>query len=218
MDAQTVQAETRIDFGKGAARKLRATGRIPVVVYRAGADATHLTVDPNELQLMFRRAGNPNLLVNLQADGKSHICVIKDAQKHPVSRALLHIDFFEVNAKEEIAVEVLVRTTGKAQGETFGGRIKLFRRTLRVAAIPANIPAEILIDVTRLNVDDYVRAGDIKLGKGVSLAIHEGTNILMLSGKRAAALALEAELDAAAAEEGASDEAGASDEEAAESE
>ncbi|MEC7240600.1 MAG: 50S ribosomal protein L25, partial [Myxococcota bacterium] len=85
MDAITVQAEARTDFGKGAARKIRAAGRVPAVIYRAGEEAAHLTVDPNELQLLYRRSGNPNLIVSLDVGGTKHVCVLKDAQKHPVS-------------------------------------------------------------------------------------------------------------------------------------
>jgi large subunit ribosomal protein L25 len=185
MDAQTVQAETRTDFGKGAARKLRAAGRIPAVLYRAGGESSHFSVDPNTLQLMYRRIGNPNLLINLEADGKSRLCILKDAQKHPLSRDLLHIDFYEVNAKEEVAVEVLVRISGKAAGETFGARITFLRRTIRIAAKPADIPAEILLDVREMQVGDFLRAQDVTLPSGVSLAIDGGTNMLTCAGKRA---------------------------------
>lgn len=185
MDAQNVQAETRTDFGKGAARKLRAAGRIPAVVYRAGGESSHYSVDPNTLQLMYRRIGNPNLLINLEADGKSRLVILKDAQKHPLTRALLHIDFYEVNAKEEVAVEVLVRISGKAAGETFGATISYMRRTLRIAAKPADIPAEIHLDVSGMDVGDFLRAGDVVLPKGVSLAVDPGTDLLACAGKRA---------------------------------
>ena len=196
MDAITVQAEARTDFGKGAARKIRAAGRVPAVIYRAGEEAAHLTVDPNELQLLYRRSGNPNLIVSLDVGGTKHVCVLKDAQKHPVSRDLLHVDFYEVNEKEEIAVEVLVRSTGKAAGEVFGGRISFLRRTVRLAAKPADIPSEVTIDVTKLNVGDFVRAGDLELPNGVSIAIDPRTNLLTCAGKKSAARA------AAAATEG----------------
>jgi large subunit ribosomal protein L25 len=209
MDAQTVQAETRTDFGKGAARKLRAAGRIPAVVYRAGGESSHFSVDPTPLQLMYRRIGNPNLLINLEADGKSLFCILKDAQKHPLSRDLLHIDFYEVKAKEEVAVEVLVRISGKAEGETFGARITFLRRTLRVAAKPADIPAEITLDVSAMNVGDFFRAKDVILPAGVSLAIHPGTNILTCAGKRAAPILDEvvADVDADADADGAEEAA-----------
>jgi large subunit ribosomal protein L25 len=205
MDAQNVQAETRTDFGKGAARKLRAAGRIPAVVYRAGGESSHFSVDPNTLQLMFRRIGNPNLLLNLEADGKSRLVIIKDAQKHPLTRALLHIDFYEVKPKEEVAVEVLVRISGKAAGETFGATIRYLRRTLRIAAKPADIPAEIQLDVSGMEVGDFLRAGDVVLPKGVSLAIDAGTDMLTCAGKRA--LEEEEVVEAEATEEASTEEA-----------
>lgn len=186
MDAQILQAETRNDLGKGAARKIRAAGRIPAVLYRAGGEASHFTVDPNTMQLLYRRAANRNLLINLEADGKSHLCILKDYQRHPSLRTLLHVDFYEVKAKEEIAVEVKVRAEGKAAGETFGARITYLRRDLRIAAKPADIPSEIVIDVSGLEVSDFVRARDVVLPPGVALAIHPSTNILTCAGKRAA--------------------------------
>jgi large subunit ribosomal protein L25 len=94
------------------------------------------------------------------------------------------VDFYEVNAKEEVAFEALVRTIGKADGETFGARIALLRRTIRLTAKPADIPAEITIDVSRMEVDDFIRAGQVKLPTGVTLAIHPDTDILTCAGKR----------------------------------
>jgi len=206
MDAKTVQAEIREDLGKGAARKIRAAGRVPAVIYRAGEEAAHCTVDPNELQLMFRRSGNPNQLVSFEINGQTHTCLVKNAQKHPVSRELLHIDFYEVNVNEEVAVEVLVRIEGKAAGETFGGRVAFLRRTLRIAAKPGDIPEKFVINVDDLQVGQFVRAGDVDLPKGVSLAIDAGTNLVTCMGKKSAAREAEAEAEAEAGEE-ASEEA-----------
>ena len=149
--------------------------------------AAHLTVDPNELQLMYRRSGNPNLLVKFEVNGETHVCLLKDAQKHPVSRELLHLDFYEVSPDEEVAVEVLVRAEGKAAGEVFGGRVALLRQTLRIAAKPADIPEKFVVSVDGLQVGEFIRAGDVSLPSGVSLAIDAGTNLMTCMGKKSAA-------------------------------
>ena len=185
MDSTPLNTEPRPDTGKGSARKLRAAGLAPAVMYRAGEAATQFAISPKEIQTIFRKSGNPNMILSLKVEGKSIDCILKDYHKHPVSGEVLHCDFYAVKKSEAIPVEVIVRTSGKAAGETLGGTIRFLRRTVRVLAKPADIPAELTIDITPMNVGDFVRAGDITLGKGVSLAIDSRTNIVVLHGKKA---------------------------------
>lgn len=184
MDATPLNVESRNALGKGAARKLRGQGLVPGVVYRAGEEAAHISVSPKEVQDLFRATGNPNTLLAMKVDGKDLTCLLKDYHKHPVSRDVLHCDFYEVKAGEPVTVEVPVRETGKAAGATLGGKIRFLRRTLRVNANPSQIPAEISIDVSPLNIGDFVRAGEVALPEGCKLAIDVRTNILTCHGKK----------------------------------
>ena len=96
MNATQLSAEAREPSGKGAARKLRAAGRIPALIYRGGEVPTHISIDPSELRLAFARSKNPNTLLSVQVGDSSHLCLLRDTQKHPVSRNLLHADFLAV--------------------------------------------------------------------------------------------------------------------------
>jgi large subunit ribosomal protein L25 len=183
MDSTPLNTEPRPDSGKGSARKLRAKGLTPAVMYRAGEPATHFAVSPKEIQTIFRKSGNPNLILSLMIDGKSVDCILKDYHKHPVSREVLHCDFYALKKNEGVPVEILVRVSGKAEGETLGGKIRFLRRTIRVIAKPADIPAEFTIDISGMDVGDFIRAGDVELPKGVTLGIDARTNIIVLHGK-----------------------------------
>jgi len=186
MEAISLDTQSRTDFGKGWARKLRGKGMIPAVIYRAGDEATHIAVNPHLLRQAFQNADNPNVLFNLEVEGKIFTCLIKDAEKHPVTRDLLHVDFYEVASDSALTVEVPVVTTGKAAGVTLGGRVRLERRTIRISAKPGDIPANVTLDVSHLNVDDIISIGQVELPPGCSTDLDESVNLVACIGKRAA--------------------------------
>jgi large subunit ribosomal protein L25 len=185
MEAQNFPVHARTELGKGAARKIRSKGLIPAVIYRAGGEPTHVSLDPHALRSLFNVAGNPNLLISLDVDGDSHICLIKDADVHPVSRKILHVDFYEVDAKETVTVEVPVTTVGVSLGAALGGRIRVLRHTVRITAKPGDIPVEILVDVSAMDVGMLVTAGELDLPEGCVVAMEAGLNLLRCIGKRA---------------------------------
>ena len=102
----SLNVSSRTDMGKGAARKIRAQGLLPAVIYRAGQPATSVSLDPRELENAFRRTGNRNTLVDIGVDGKTFTCLVKQTQRDPVSAVLLHVDFYEVDGGEEVTVVV----------------------------------------------------------------------------------------------------------------
>ena len=122
MATVSLSATPRADFGKGAARKVRAAGLLPAVIYRAGQPATSISLDPHELETAFRRSGNRNTLVDLGVDGSNFVCLVKETQRDPVSSELLHVDFYEVNDQETVTVLVPVEAVGKAAGVVAGGK------------------------------------------------------------------------------------------------
>ena len=166
---------------------------IPAVIYRAGEDATHIAVDPHLLRQAFHNANNPNVLFSLEVEGKNFTCLIKDAEKHPVTRDLLHVDFYEVNADSLVTVEVPITTTGKAAGVTLGGRVRLERRTIRITAKPGDIPANITLDVSHLNVNDIISVGQVNLPDDCSTDLDASVNLVACIGKRSAMEADEVE-------------------------
>jgi large subunit ribosomal protein L25 len=185
MEAQPFPVQARTELGKGAARKIRSKGLIPGVIYRAGGEPTHVSLDPYALRSLFKNIGNPNALISLDVDDNSYICLLKDADKHPVSRSLIHVDFYEVDAKEVVTVEVPVTIVGVSLGAAQGGRIRTLRHTVRITAKPGDIPAEIAVDVSQLDVGMVVSAGELDLPDGCVVAMEESFNLLRCIGKRA---------------------------------
>ena len=184
MEAVTITANPRGDFGKGAARKARAKGLLPAVIYRAGQPATSITLDPHALETAFRRTGNRNTLVELGVDGTSYVCLVKATQRDPLTTLLIHVDFFQVLESEPVSVTVPVEPTGKSIGEVAGGSLRLIRRDLGITCKPGDIPSSVKIDVTNLEVGDFVRVSDIVTGKGVEIEARNDFNVLTVLGKR----------------------------------
>lgn len=193
MDSISIKAEARSDFGKGWARKLRRQARIPATIYRDGNQPTHVSFDERELVLLYRKANNPNLVLGIDVDGETITAILKDSQRHPVSRRVQHVDFYQVIDGVEVTVEVPVRTVGRAAGATLGGQLRMLRRTVTLRCKPEHIPAVIEIDITPLNIDDFVRASELQAPPNTALVIENEYNILTIDGKRARAAAEEAE-------------------------
>ena len=202
MATVSLSATPRTDFGKGAARKIRAQGLLPAVIYRAGQPATSIVLDPLALETAFRRSGNRNTLVDLGVDGSNYVCLVKETQRDPVSAVLLHVDFYEVADTEPVVVSVPVEAVGKAAGVVAGGKLRMIRRDLTVSCKPADIPATVGVDVTKLGVGDFVRVSGIDAPSGVEIIAPNDFNVITVVGKRGMvqAAAEDAEGDDAAAE------------------
>jgi large subunit ribosomal protein L25 len=188
MDATPLSAESRSEFGKGAARKIRAAGRIPALVYRDGADPAHISIDPAELRLIFQRSSNPNTILAIDTGAGVKHCVLTATQKHPVSRRLLHADFFEVREDETLLVEVPVTHVGKAKGIIVGGKMQKLRHTLPIRALPQNIPAVIEVDVTEMDLGDMLRASAVVPPEGCEVITKVDFNIFACKGRRTEAV------------------------------
>lgn len=186
MNASTLQAEAREQFGKGAAHRLRAAGKIPGLVYSGGNEPLHITLDPAELRLVFQRSGNPNTVLNIKLGDVEKLVLLKATQKHPVSRDLLHADFFEISPDKEVVVEVPIKEFGRAKGLIMGGKLQRLRRTVPVKALPANIPAVIEVDITEMDLGDFMRASDIKAPEGAELSYENDFNVFSMKGRRVA--------------------------------
>ena len=193
MDAVSISAEARADFGKGAARKLRAAGRIPVVIYRAGGAAQHVSIVPSELEGVFRRTNNRNTLLAVDAGGATRTCLVKEVQRNPLSQNIIHLDLYEVDAQEAVRVEVNLVPTGTAVGVRMGGRLRTIRRTVDVVCKPADIPREIGVDVTDLEVGRFLKLSQIEAPANTSFPYAHDFNIYTVVGKRGAVVEAPAE-------------------------
>lgn len=165
-----LEVSSRTAGGKGAVRQLRRAGKFPAVVYGRGGENRTIAIDP----LAFGKASDPakgyNTFFKLSVvDGGKTVatesCVITDIQRDSLRGDVVHIDFMRVDPEQEVVRHVPVRITGRAAGVITGGRIKTFRRTVHVAAKPAAMPTEVVVDVTPLEMNQYLRVRDIKLDR-----------------------------------------------------
>ena len=191
-DENKVVAETRTSFGKGFARRLRAAGKIPAVIYGHGTDPVHVALPGHQVSLIIRRA---NALLDLDIDGTSQLALVKDVQKDPVHQIIEHIDLLVVKKGEKVAIDLPVVLTG----ESFSGTIAtLDAATLAVEAEATHIPENVEVSIEGLEEGAHITAADVKLPKGVTLVADPETLVVAVS-VPAAPVEDEAEGDAAEA-------------------
>ena len=187
MDAQVLEVEKRTPGKKGAARKLRASGKVPAVLYGHKEEPTHLAFDPHVLEKIMRDTGlGINTLFELKGLDRGVHALIKEAQQHPVNRALLHLDFAEVRDGDRVVVDVRMEYTGRPEGVVAGGTLVKVRRTMRVRAAPNNIPQLISLDVSGMQMNDVVHLGQIALPEGVECAEPPKVTAVYVKAPRAA--------------------------------
>lgn len=158
-----VAAELRDSFGKGAARRLRAAGRIPAVIYGHGSDPQHVSLPGHEVGLILRKA---NAILDLDIAGKKELALVKDVQKDPVRQIIEHLDLIIVKKGEKVHVEVPVHV----QGESFSGTmVMLDLPTLRIEVEATRIPENVSVDVEGAEEGTQILAKDVVLPAGASL-------------------------------------------------
>lgn len=163
--ADKINAQQRTAFGKGAARKLRATGRIPAVVYGHGTDPVHISLPGHELSLIIRRA---NAVLDLDLPGGALLALVKDVQKDPVKQAVEHLDLLVVRSGERVEVEVPV----VLQGESVPGSVAtLDAQTLLLAVEATHIPQHVVVDIEGAEDGTQITAADVTLPEGAQLAV-----------------------------------------------
>ncbi|MBM7831436.1 large subunit ribosomal protein L25 [Agromyces cerinus] len=158
-----VVADTRESFGKGAARKLRATGKIPAVVYGHGTEPRHIALPAHQIGLILRKA---NAVLDLQIEGKSQLALVKDVQKDPVHQVIEHLDLIVIKKGEKVQVEVPVHV----EGETAPGTIAdVDQHTLSLEVEATHIPENVVVSVEGLEEGTQILAGAVTLPKGATL-------------------------------------------------
>ncbi len=183
METISLRAEPRTSVGKGAARKLRQTGKAPALLYRGGNKPTMLAIDPVELEVKLRRTGNRNALLRVETVGGERLCIVKAIQRHPLTRRLLHVDFYEVQEDKPVEVMIRVEAVGRSIGVKKGGQIRILRPWLKARCIPSKIPAAIAIDVTDLDIGHMARVDQVAVPDGVELVFDSPFNVLAIGGR-----------------------------------
>ena len=209
MSTEKITAETRTEFGKGAARRIRREHKVPAVVYSHGTDPIHLTL-PGHETMMALKHGGANALLELVVDGKSQLALTKQVQVDPIRRVLEHVDFVAVKRGEKVTVDIPVVTVGDAAPETL---VVTENATINVEAEATHIPEQIEVSVEGAEVGTQILAGDLQLPSGVTLLADAE---LLVVNVTAAPTAEEVEAELAEAEAEAGIERDPSDEELAE--
>lgn len=166
MEIHTVKAQTRNTAGKGSSRSLRRDGRIPAILYGSDIETVALSVSNYDMEHLFKKVSYSQALLNLVVEnGQSFekMVMIKEIQADPVSHQYLHIDFYEVRMDRKITATVPVVLKGTAKGIINGGIVQNIRRELEVVCFPADIPKNIMIDISDLDIGDAIHVEDIKL-------------------------------------------------------
>jgi large subunit ribosomal protein L25 len=165
----TLKAATRQTAGKGTARKLRAAGQVPAVLYGHGEKPRPLAVNAHDLGLLINAINVENTLVRLDIEGEGpQDVLLREVQMHPYKPEALHVDFFHVHAGEKLHVKIPVRLTGTPVGvHTDGGILDHVLYDLDVECLPGNIPDGVEIDVSNLALGESVRVGDVPAREGV---------------------------------------------------
>ncbi|MEV5885618.1 50S ribosomal protein L25/general stress protein Ctc [Streptomyces sp. NPDC052020] len=176
MSEVKIAAETRTEFGKGAARRIRRDNKVPGVLYGHGSDPLHLTFPGHELLLALR---TPNVLIALDIDGKTNeLAIPKAVQRDPLKGFLEHVDLQLVQRGETVTVEIVVQTEGElAPG---GNLLEHLLDTVTVEAEATHIPESVTVSIEGLTAGDTIHAKDIPLPKGTKLAVDGETAVLQV--------------------------------------
>jgi large subunit ribosomal protein L25 len=188
MKSVPLNAAPRTLGRRAGAKKLRSGGRIPAIIYGRQAKPQNLEVDAKEMENLIHHSISENLLVDLavKEDGRpKRLALVQEVQHHPLSGKILHVDFHEVAEDEKVTIKVPVETIGEAAGVKTGGGVLehvLFKITVR--ALPKDLPEQITVDVSHLNIGQAVHLGEIQVPAGVELIGDKNIPVIAVAAPR----------------------------------
>lgn len=192
-----IKAGKRAHTGKGAARKARAHGKLPGVLYGRGMEPVAIEVDRRELVTAFHTDAGMNILLDLELDGGRTLAITRELQRDPVKGTVIHADFVKVDRKQKIEVEVPVHLVGEAAGAKEGGVLQHPLFHVQVRCLPSDVPEHLEADISALGIGDQLRVAELTVPTGI-----EVLNDLDAVVAAVAAPISEAELEAMEAEAG----------------
>jgi large subunit ribosomal protein L25 len=181
MATARLSATTREQSGKGAARALRREGRVPAVVYGHGREPQSLSVDTRELERLLGQVAAASTVIELDLGGRTSRTLIREIQRHPFKRAILHVDFQELVAGESVSVKVPLVYVGTPEGVRVGGGIlDQIMHELTIEADPSNIPNHIDVDVSGMGIAQTLHVSDLSLPQGVTAMDDAGLTVCVV--------------------------------------
>lgn len=190
----TFEVEKRGETGKGAARRLRAAGKVPGNVYGHGAEPVAVVADELELQQLIGRISVENTLIDLRVGrARPKQVLIREIQRHPYRPRILHVDFFEITAGEKVRVAVPIHLEGTPAGVRAGGILQVIRHELEVECLPKDIPETFSVGVSEMEIGDSLHIEALDTGDVTVLEDESLTICTIVAPKVAVAVAEEVE-------------------------
>ena len=225
MEEILLNANTTREIGSSSSRRARKDGVVPGVLYGLNEESVSLSVAWPDLRRALTTDSGINAIIQLEVDGKKQMTIVKDIQRHPVKRDVMHVDFLRIDPNKNVTVDVPLVMIGEAREVSAAdGMVDQNMFSLTVSAPPDRIPTEIEVDISALTVGDAVRVGDINLPEGVTsegdpeepiaVGMITRSTLESIAADEAALAALDDEegVDTAESEESDGQEGGASDE------
>jgi len=216
MEVTDLAAQVRKEQKKGPARRLRVKGFVPAVFYGRSAENILLAVKNDELIKLHKDKKDHAFIKLIIDDGGSKkiekLSLIKELQVQPLTGKLYHADFYEVDVKRKITMDVSLRFSGKAIGVENGGELQHIKRDVKVSCLPLDLPDHIDVDVTNLGIGDSIKVRDLKVAEGITLLDRPDTSIAAVAVIKVAKVeepVKEEAVEGAAAADGAAPAAGA---------
>ncbi len=179
-------ATPRADVGTGNARKLRQVGQVPAVIYGHGRDPQPLALNTRDFEKLLSRIAYASTVIELDVAGKTALTLIREIQRHPFKKAILHVDFQELVAGEKVTVSVPLVFLGVPDGvRNSGGILDQVMHEVSILVDPATIPNHIDVDVTDLTIGHGIHVGDLKLPEGVEAQDDEDLTVCVVTAPKA---------------------------------
>src|SRR5436309_3096546 len=197
-----LKAEPRSETGRSAARRLKARGIVPAVVYGGKEKSQPLQVSARDINAMLSHASGENILVELEIAGakETRTALLQEVQHSPVGGTVLHVDFHAISMDEKIQADVPLEAFGVPTGvKNFGGLLEQNLRVLPIECLPRDLPDKITVDVSALNIGDSIHVRDIKLPAGVTAKVQLDLTAFSVMAPVAEEEPVTAEAEAAAA-------------------
>jgi len=182
MKSVLLNAFGRSQLGRGEVKKLRASGRIPATIYGRQTKPLNLELMSKELSDLIHQSHSENILVDLAVDQVKHLALVQEVQHHPLTGKVLHVDFHEVSPTEKVTVMVPVETSGDAAGvKTGGGVLEHVLHRIKVRALPKDLPEQIVVDVTALEVGKSIHLSEVIAPEGVEILGDKKVTVLSVA-------------------------------------
>lgn len=192
MQAQTLIVEKRTETGKGAANRLRRQGKLPVNFYGKKIGSLPVVVPVKEMESILKQEGE-NTIIKVRLADQEYSAVFREVQRHPLTRKLTHVDLYQISLEDKLRVEVPLVVTGEAKGVKAGGILQQVLRHLEVEGLPTDLPENIVVDVSDLDLGEHITVAELKLSSDLEVLSDQETVVVSVMAVRMAEAETETE-------------------------